>query len=708
MSDKRVKKSKAEEEKDKTEVQAARDAFKSTLDAAVAAENIYVFSAKVQELLRQFDELDLHLRAEVILEKKDASETFETKVKRALGLKKGESGNMSEVETHLKQYKAVLGSDVYKTGTPSKLLSDKMLSSLNVSTEILVMGMFQEAFPPLAFEVFVENLKDPESVAFRDCHRRMVEALQATEFHQDGVKYTPGAEGRAEALSEYMILRYVDHVERSGDPKEYLKKEAEKIATYNPERILATGMGTAAAAADVAMKKTLALSDLMKTMKPGRAIKISSYMGASAELSLEVADFELGLSLSGELKDVLHVENDFEGGYHVYLGKEAAASFGVSAGLDLEKMLEVKATAEVSGSMASGIRLDFADSAACEAFLGELIGAKIETREEADRAQAQRNADRAAKEAEQAKKTRKTQKGKKTKETDLPKAQPLEDLTVKGERMLKLCSGIYTVTSTELGVAVGVEAGAGERLKEINEYLKEIRDIKDHLEDREEDQRDIVDVELSAKLSLGASRRRESMGPDKNKVIDTIKAKAEAHASVKAVVDDVERDAEASFDASLERVYQGETLIGAQMVREFTLKEDSAAEDAKSILEGFGIENAALLEDIEEFAQLGDLQLRLEADLTGDGMQQYKKATTSVGKWICLGSRSNYANTLLTVEVPLTQRSLETSIGHKFDADAIAAEAKVEMKFKVGADGAMLQSFRYATRAPKTEAAPTA
>jgi hypothetical protein len=237
---------------------------------------------------------------------------------------------------------------------------------------------------------------------------------------------------------------------------------------------------------------------------------------------------------------------------------------------------------------------------------------------------------------------------------------------------------------------------------------KEDEEEVEEVEEEEEGEFKVLDLALTAGLSLNASHKSEITGANKEVITNT--ANIDAGASVAATILGAEKSgaAEGHFTASLQRRYTDGKLTGAQMTRIYKLTGTSGPAEAVKILSSYGMENKGLIEDFEAvFQRTGMVTLYIDAELTQKGLREYEAAVAG-GKMfrdtLALSDRRNYRNHAVRAEVDITRESIEHGIEVSINAQAVVAGGKASVGYKTGASGRISQTHTYRPRPKRSNA----
>jgi hypothetical protein len=656
------KKDDGEEAEHKEKIKTLREEIRGGLGeiATVKSHDSKGKAAKLKEL---FAKNDIHARAEAASALKDNEETLKTKARKALGLGKEEKSPL--LDYLVKEQYAILGRDRIVEEKPEDVLTGKMSENLRIAAEVGILRVFQEQV--VSFGDFFDDLSKPDSAAFMASVKRLSDTLKTATFSaKGGGKTAPlaGASSKADALAEYMVKTFIEHVRKNGGKEEFLKKQAEDAKIVHEEALLAKDQGRAAGKALGAVKKQDTLGHLMDKLTDKRSISLKSITSAGATAEAEISELDAEFSLDVAMSNAVTIQQ--EGGiFSVYLNEKFSGEVGAKAGYDVVGLVSLEAGVKVDAAKTKGLKLDFEDKKQCTNFLIALLGAKAPS-----------------------------------------ETQKTPDLDER-DQMLQMSSKISAIRQYEGGLKVEAGISKGELLEKAFDAAKTARDLKDAVTGAEKDQREAVDFSLAASLYAGAAHRVEQIGPDRRLVRDTAKAKAEASISGTFFGDEQKKEAEATFEATLERRFTGEKLTGAKMTRTYKIgdKDDNqtsaqkaatAKKQTAEILKSYHVSNASLLSDIEnELFDFNDLTLVMDAELTGEGLAQYEKADGAVARMACLSDRGNYRNTIVTAEVSVTARKAGWSVEKKVGVEALGEGGGITGRFSKTSEGEIRQGFAY-------------
>ncbi|MDR3295233.1 MAG: hypothetical protein LBT26_05345 [Clostridiales Family XIII bacterium] len=230
----------------------------------------------------------------------------------------------------------------------------------------------------------------------------------------------------------------------------------------------------------------------------------------------------------------------------------------------------------------------------------------------------------------------------------------------------------------------------------------EDEDDDDDDDDDEEEEFKLMDLALTAGLSLAASYKTEKSGMDEEKVTNSTQIDAQASVTAAFLGAERSKSAEGRFDAELERRYTGGKLTGATMTRRYRISGSGAARETRELLYSYGIQNASLYNDLkDDFSGCDDMVLILDAELTQGGMEKYHEAEgegSTLKEMLCLSDRRNYRNTAVSIEMPISSASMEHAVQVGISADAVLTGGEAEVGFKTGARGGIRQKFKYNAR----------
>ncbi|MDR2089972.1 MAG: hypothetical protein LBP73_11550, partial [Clostridiales Family XIII bacterium] len=315
----------AEDLQEGSHVQRLRRDYRALLDAfedcttqeeiRKAAEDIYFFALANR----------LPGRAEAAIAIKDADETFDKKLSKAVCAKTESENNLLQlVRIDLETgYSQTMGKDpLVVTDNPSSLLSADMRENLGAVTKIVVLGVFRTILPPVSFNKFLEALQNPQSEAYALSAERIGIALADAAFEKKGAggatgkHYRPLAKGEATgvaterslALARHFINEFSDEIKQLKKPaKQWLKENADTHQSDFSIRqsLLREDLGKEAAAAHKALMVGEMVENLTERVTKDSALHISGHaggtIGASATVTAVKGNVDLGLTLENDL-----------------------------------------------------------------------------------------------------------------------------------------------------------------------------------------------------------------------------------------------------------------------------------------------------------------------------------------------------------------------------------------------------------------------
>jgi hypothetical protein len=824
-------------------VQVVREKYKGLIDAfkKVPDNNIEDLAATARELKQFYDDNRLEDRAGAAINVKDAGQSFEKKLDRATGTTEEVSGSilMGMRADLTMKYGSKLSSDVIDVEDPLKAMSSKLKAQFSKTTEVAVLATFQSVAGVMNFTAYMEKIKDPESTEYAVLHDLLSKSFMEIRFAKKDKlpgesdsegKYRPLQGGEGSLLAELMISEFRAKLEKETtaskqDAAAWLEEKSHKTISENSIMISLVRDEFGREASSHFKEKLVvsgAVDKMTAQLKKGQVLTIQNFAGGGVGATAVINGLDVTAAVEGTAANDLTVTRDFEGNFSVYLGGSIYGKIAASVGADAGPV-KITGSAEISMTLAQGMKLDFAGEDKCKAFLirffnggysaddGTELDAAMKSREmlkQADRIAPIRsiagkvgvgvsvgtnddtqdfitdgvksllgNVEFVAKAAagvtaisdvvdakltslggvvagwaqgaydylgprvvDLAKRIISSAPDQATAEAWSGKFDAMfAELSVTieekmqaqiTERIKKLPSNIADKVSEKIKkkIAAKLVADFGAEEKEDEEKEPEARVEKlvaklkstaeekigdeidslllsmDELEkiektekEKEEKEASLIDATLAAKMSIAGVYKSET-DKDTEKITTSVQLDASAEGAVSIAGAELSKKAEGRFEAILERRFTGGKLTGATMSRRYIM-DKSDAKHAKEILDGFGIQNDAILSDLRgELAGIEGVVLVFDAELTKEGLDKYQKAReegSGLKDLFLLNDRKNYQSTLVRLEVPVTKESQKAAIRMKLKLKAMGEGGGVDMSYTTGADGSISQMYRY-------------
>jgi hypothetical protein len=380
-----------------THVQVVREKYKLLIDNLASAAGLDALKTAASELEKFYAENRLIDRADAALSMKDATQDFDEKLENATGLTaETTTGPLFEIKDRLTEDRAgKLGSDVMDRLDPIKALSDELKSRLVSVTEVAVMAAFRNVIGDVDFEKYIERLQDPESTEYKTLTQTLGTAFTDVKFIKKdtlggadkGTEYSPLGRREGEKteepsmagrlMAELMIGEFVSTVtgeaekDKEGGVNKWLSDKAGKHISETSIMIdlLEDDQGKYAAAEfkeKIVVRGTI--DQMLKNLGKDRVLTIKNYAGGSGGVTAIMDNVEAKIDIEAAVANDLTITRDMEGNLNVYVGGSAfgglKASLGVDAGI-----IKAEGTAELSVTLATGMKLDFSDEDKCNEFL---------------------------------------------------------------------------------------------------------------------------------------------------------------------------------------------------------------------------------------------------------------------------------------------------------------------------------------------------
>jgi hypothetical protein len=381
-------------------VQAVRENYKRLIDAFgdVKDDDIDGLRAAAEELKRFYDENRLEDRAGAAVSMKETSSDFDRKLDDATGTREKEKSSiLLAMRTRLKEkHSATLAADAVDVRDPLKGMSSNLKKRLTDVTQVAVLAAFRNAAGAPDFNAYMKRLKDDKSEEYSELVRRLAIAFTDVQFiKKDKLDAAVGSDGRyaplglraGEADDEpslagtlmagFMLGEFSDKVAKEAkawkkDANGWLAGMAQRgmaESSVNLE-ILEKHIGKEAAAV---YKEELvvgtAVDKLTSIVGKGQVLSVKNYSGGSAGAKFIVSELEVGIDIAGVIADDLTIIRDAEGNLSAYIGGSLYGQIAGSVGADLGGLVSLTGSAEVSMTLAQGIKLDFSDDDKLKSFL---------------------------------------------------------------------------------------------------------------------------------------------------------------------------------------------------------------------------------------------------------------------------------------------------------------------------------------------------
>ncbi|GHU42523.1 hypothetical protein FACS1894111_06620 [Clostridia bacterium] len=371
-------------ERDKEEKK-IHEAFKKALDLLIQSKDKDAFLKHARSLKAIMDENDLADRAKAALEVKGAEESFDEKIKNAIG----DGQNMSGLRDHLKTFTEDMGSEMRMADGADDKMTGSLLLRLSWTTEVLALQYFQQNNSIKGgYAGFHEKLKSQDNDEYKDMKKSLMKILSSIEDKEGGPSKL--TQEQSAALAEWTIEQFVNKV--GVDPNKWLSDKAGKYQTLHADalaKLKMRDMEAAADALDVAIKQ-ITIEDAVTRLKSSESISIGNYTkgGVKAE-AMVVPTVTASVALEAAVNNDLTIERDAYGVLSVTIGNALMAKvkgegkFDIAENLGISDVASLSATAAATlqGGMARGVKLDFDDNTKCQTFLKYLFSA-IDTPED--------------------------------------------------------------------------------------------------------------------------------------------------------------------------------------------------------------------------------------------------------------------------------------------------------------------------------------
>jgi hypothetical protein len=380
-----------------THVQVVREKYKLLIDNISGAASPDALKTAAAALEKFYTENRLTERADAALAMKDATQSFDEKLENATGLNAEiTTGPLYEIKDRLTADRAAkLGSDVMDRLDPIKALSKDLKTQLDSVTEVAVMAAFRNVIGEIDFEKYIERLQDSESTEFKTLTQTLGVAFADVKFikkdelggAEKGKEYAPLGRKDGEKpeelslagrlMAELMISEFVSTVigeaekDKEGGVNKWLSDKAGRHISETSVMIdlIEDDQGKYAAAEfkeKIVVRGTI--DQMLKNLGKDRVLTIKNYAGGSGGVTAVIDNVEANIDIEAAVANDLTITRDIDGNLSVYVGGSTFGGLKASVGTEVG-IIKAEGTAELSVTLADGMKLDFNDEGKCGEFL---------------------------------------------------------------------------------------------------------------------------------------------------------------------------------------------------------------------------------------------------------------------------------------------------------------------------------------------------